>query len=262
MAGSSRRALKVLELVAGSDRPLGVTEIARRLGLPPGTVFRTLDALQQSAYTERYQASSRHVVGAAASRLQQSLFAQFKLRDLVLPYLRQLASASGETASLIVPIGWYGVRVASARGSNEITNAAPLGRVGPLGQHYAARTILAFAPEETIVRYLAWEKLRAPSRLPTQALDLATIAERGFAFEETGFAKGRGALALPIRNDARAIAAIAVEGPVLDLKRPRPDARAVEIVAAIEAAVRAHPNEFENPFGHIDPDTILFDQDE
>ena len=262
MAGSARRALKVLEVVAASDRPLGVTEIARRLGLAPGTVFRTLDALQRSAYTARYQASARYVLGAGASRLRQSLFAQFKLRDIALPYLRQLASVCGETVALIVPLGWYGVRVTSARGSNEITNAAPLGPLGPLGQHYAARPILAFAPEEFIARYLAWERSRgfAASAPAATIEELAAIAERGFAFEEMGFAKGRGALALPIRDGAAAIAAIAVEGPVLDLKHPLADARAVEIVRAIEAAVKAHPKEFQNPFGHIDPNTINLDQ--
>jgi DNA-binding IclR family transcriptional regulator len=194
--------------------------------------------------------------------LRESLFAQFKLRDVSLPYLRQLASASGETASLIVPLGWYGVRVASARGSNEITSAALLGRLGALGQHYAGRTILAFAPGETITRYFAWERLRAPAppATDTTTTDLAAIAKRGFAFEEMGFAKGRGALALPIRGGAEAIAAIAIEGPVLDLTRPRADARAVEIANAIEGAVKAHPKEFENPFGHIDPDTILLEQ--
>jgi hypothetical protein len=36
MSSSAKRALRVLETIGAADRPLGVTEIARRLSLPPG----------------------------------------------------------------------------------------------------------------------------------------------------------------------------------------------------------------------------------
>lgn len=260
MGSSATRALKVLEVVAASERPLGVTEIARRLGLPPGTVFRTLDALQKSAYAERYQASSRYVAGSAAAQLRQSLLAQYKIRSLALPYLRQLASATGETASLVVPLGWYGLRVASARGSNEITNAAPLGSLGPLGAHYASKAILAFLPGDAIARYLAWEKARGDKASLRPPQEWAAIRARGFAWEERGFRPGKGALALPIGNGAEVIAALAVEGPVLDLAAPRLDRGIAAAVREIESAVKAHPETFRNPFGHIDPDTIVLDE--
>src|SRR5688500_10093674 len=222
MSSSAKRALKVLELVASGGRPMGVTEIARLLDASAGTVFRTLDALQKSSYADRYLHSSRYVLGPASSRLRHSLFAGFKIRDAALPFLRQAASTMGETASLIVPLGWYGVRIASARGSNEVTNAPPLGVVGPLGGHYASRAILPHFCAARQDAYFAWartqEKIPLPlregvggrgkaadqgHRLEVTRGEIAAVARNGFAAEEK-------ALALPIRSEGEAIASLAI----------------------------------------------------
>src|SRR5688500_18615032 len=204
MSSSAKRALKVLELVASGGRPMGVTELARLLDASAGTVFRTLDALQKSSYADRYLHSSRYVLGPASSRLRHSLFAGFKIRDAALPFLRQAASSLGETASLIVPLGWYGVRSASARGSNEVTNAPPLGVVGPLGGHYACRAILAHFSSARQDAYFAWAGVK---NMSVARCEIAAVARNGFANEEK-------ALALPIRSEGEAIASLAIEGPI------------------------------------------------
>ncbi len=261
-SSSARRALRILETVGAGERPLGVTEIARRLDLPPGTVFRGLDALASQGYVARYQASSRYVLGGAVARLRQSLFAGFHIREVCLPYLRQLAFASGETTSLTVPIGWYAVRIAAAPGTNEVTSSPPLGEVRTLSEGAAAKALLAFAPSASVARFVAWarkQSRRPPGTASLQA-ELADIRARGIAIERTEFAAGHAALALPIHGAERAIGAIAIEGPVLDLARPdyHDDlARWLEIAHAIEALIRARPALFLSPFDHLDPDTIV-----
>ena len=260
-SSSARRALRILETVGMAERPLGVTDIARRLDLPPGTVFRGLDALASQGYVARFQASSRYVLGEGVGRLRQSLFAGFHIREVCLPYLRQLAFASGETTSLSVPIGWYAVRIAAAPGTNEVTSSPPLGEVRTLGEGAAAKALLALSPPDAVSRFLAWARkrdLRWPAA-PLQA-ELRDIRAHGFAIERTEFAAGHAALALPVRGAQRALAAIAIEGPVLDLARPdyHDDfARWIEIARAIETLIRARPALFRNPFEHLDPDSIV-----
>ena len=260
MSSSARRALRVLEAVAASSEPAGVTGLARQLSLPPGTVFRTLDALKRSGYVERYQASSRYVAGPAPRHLQHALFAQFTIRELAQPYLQQLASSSGETASLFVPLGWYALRVARARGSNEVTSVPPLGLVGRLGSHYAGRAILAFLPSAEVARYGA-------AAITDLRRTLSTIREAGYATDVTGLAKGRAAIALPVMGETLAgkvgaIAAIALEGPVLDLTRD--NASRIErfraIAAALARTARSKPGLAINPFGHLDPDEIRLEK--
>lgn len=261
MSSSTRRALRVLETVGQSERPLGVTEIGRRLEVAAGTAFRGLDALERCGYVGRYQASSRYVSGTAVSRLRQSLFARFRLRDICLPYLHQLAFATGETASLTVPLGWYGVRIAAAPGVNEVTSSPPLGEVRTLAEGGASKAILAFLPDERVARFISWAKQHGDPAATPGALDeeLRAIRARGFAIEATPFAAGRAALALPVRGPDGVVASIAIEGPVLDAAAPVHVelSRWLEIVGAVEDIVRARPVLFANPFDHLDPDTIV-----
>ncbi len=106
---------------------MGVSEIARAIGTAPGTAFRGLDALQRAGLLARHPSMPRYGLGPTASGLRQTLLALFPIRDVCLPYLRQLASASGEATSLHVRIGWYSARIATAPGTAEVTSAANSG---------------------------------------------------------------------------------------------------------------------------------------
>lgn len=262
MTESARRALRILEVVGASPHPISVTEIARRLSITPGTAFRTLDALQRNEYAARYQASSRYVLGGASLRMRQSLFARFRIREIALPYLHQLASATGETTSLTIPLGWYGVRIAAIRGSNEVTTMPALGLLGPLAAHYIGRAILAFLPDEDLARYRAWSEKHRAEQASLDQLD--TVRRRGFSHEHAGF-EGRSALALPIRDNGRVIAALALEGPILDDTGAVAGSQAADwrdVARALEAAIHARQGQCRHPFAHLDPDTILFGEPE
>ena len=247
MSSSAGRALRILETVGAAERPLGATEIGRALGISAGTVFRGLDALERAGYLARFQASPKFVLGKGVAALRQNLLARFPIRDVCAPYLRQLAFASGETASLTVRLGWHGLRIAAAPGTNEVTSAPPLGAVRPLGEGCAGRAILAFLPS-------------AAPEAKRLARELAAIRRRGFATEETAFARGRAALAFPLRRDGHAIAAIAIDGPVVDFARPAAHddlPRWREIVHSVERLAQARPALFAGPFDHLDPDDIV-----
>jgi DNA-binding IclR family transcriptional regulator len=247
MSSSASRALRILETVGAAERPLGPTEIGQKLGIAAGTAFRGLDALERAGFLARFQASPKFVLGKSVAALRQNLLARFPIRDVTAPYLRQVAFASGETVSLTVRLGWYGLRIATASGTNEVTSAPPLGAVRPLAEGFAGRTILAWLPA-------------AAPDAKRLARALAEIRARGFATEETAFARGRAALAFPLRRDGEAIAAIAIEGPVVDLAHPDDHddlPRWREIVHAVERLAQARPTLFAGPFDHLDADDIV-----
>jgi IclR family acetate operon transcriptional repressor len=256
MSSSTTRALRILEAVGEADRPPGATEIARTLDSTPGTVFRGLDALARSGLIARYQASSRYVLGPTWERLRQSLIAQFRLREVSLPYLRELASSSGETASVYGRLGWYALRIATVPGTNEVTNAPPLGEAQPFGAACAGRAIFAFLRPSEITEYRGWAKRHGLRGTPSNA-ELDEIAKRGLALGEAEFAGAR-ALALPLRAQGTAIASIAIEGPVFDGSRSTRSAVASwrQIAGRIESTLRAQPALYVSPFAHLDPEKI------
>jgi DNA-binding IclR family transcriptional regulator len=261
MSSSAARALRILETVGNAERPLGATEVGRALGISAATAFRSLDALERAGYAARFQASTRFVLGKSVVALRQNLLARFPVREVSMPYLRQLAFASGESVSLTVRLGWYGLRIAASPGTNEVTSSAPLGAARPLAEGLAGRVILAGLDTGAVEAYAAWagrRKLAVPDA-KAFARGLADIRKHGFATEETAFARGRAALAFPLRAGG-ACAAIAIEGPVLDFARPAghddmPHWR--EIVRSLERLAQARPALLAGPFDHLDPDDIV-----
>lgn len=256
MSSSAKRALKILAAVGSSGRSMGVTEIARAVGTAPGTAFRGLDALQRSGLLARHPSAPRYVLGPTTAGLKQSLLSLFRIRDVCLPYLRQLSSATGETSSLHVRIGWYVARIATSPGVAEVTSGAILSGAERLSTDYAGRAILAHLGKAEIGRYLAWLSTHGV-RLPAGfERELAAIRARGFAQGGNGRESG---LSFPIRKLDQAFASIATEGyglaPGTAKTAPVPEWR--EIARAIEAVVRANPALSNQPFQHIDPDVIV-----
>jgi DNA-binding IclR family transcriptional regulator len=269
MSSSTARALTILDELAHSASPLGVTEIARALSLPPGTVFRSLDALLRAGLVARYRASARYVPGPAAERLQRSVIAGFPAREVCLPYLRQLASISGETASLHVRVGWYAVRICSVPGTGEVMTLPPPGEAQALSKSCAGQAILAFLPTSEITAYRAWARFHSTlpsregrfsdgksgrgqaavrSRFKTR-MRLNQLAARGFAV-------GDGAIAFAVRTNGSAVAAITIERPFAGTESADQLSSCREVIANIEALSSALPSLFANPFAHLDPDSV------
>lgn len=279
MSSSAARALRVLDEIAASDRPVGVTEIARALSLPAGTVFRSLDALARAGLVARYRASSRYVPGPMAERLHRSVIARFPTREICLPYLRQLASISGETVSLHVPAGWYAVRICSVPGTGEVMTSRPLGEAQPLHESPAGQVILAGLRKVELAAYRKWV-----STLPLREGRFGVARERGagsgrgvesLAAENRQTAipspnlvaltrskirpslKGRvgpdAITAFAVRVDGRAIAAITIDGPLSNADQL---SECQQVVANIETLALAQPGLFTGPFSHLAPQEI------
>jgi DNA-binding IclR family transcriptional regulator len=254
MSSSAARALRILAAVGESGRPMGVTEIARALGVAPGTAFRGLDALQRAQLLTRHPGGARYVLGVAAFGLRQSLLAQFRIRDVSLPHLRQLASGSGETCSLYVRIGWYAVRIATAPGTAEVTSGAMPNGVQLLSSDFAGRAILAFLGRSWSARHRAWATARGIASPAALEHDLAAIRARGFAQS----AAPEGGVSFPILVLDQAFGSVAIEGSGLAAAASQPGRHpeGAEIARAIEAVLRANPALAHQPFEHLDPDEI------
>jgi len=256
MSSSARRALKILAAVGEPGRPMGVTEIARALGIAPGTAFRGLDALQSAGLLTRHPSASRFVLGPVALGLRQTLLSLVRIRDVALPYLRQLASATGETSSLHVRIGWYAARIAIAPGPAEVTSGAILRGMQPLSAEPSGRAILAHLPRNQVARFLNWATARGiviPGGLEPE---LAALRARGFA---SAAPPESGPIAFPIRKSDQALASVTLEGAGFaggSLMSER-IAECRAIAGAIEALIRANPDMGRQPFEHLDPGDIV-----
>jgi DNA-binding IclR family transcriptional regulator len=260
MSSSALRALKLLEIICTAEAPIGVTAIANHLGLSVATVFRSLDALERLGYVARFQSSTDFVAGDTTKRLRQTAFARFFLRDVALPYMRQIAFATGESVTLTMPVGWYGVTVATVAGSNPIRTASAVGSIGELSCDLPSKVLLASMDGQEYQRFVAWARKKGIKIKNDLPRELDVIRSNGYGCEAFKFAEGRASIALPIRLNSRTLGVLAIEGPVLDPQNQLEDAKKIrdwrQIVISIQTRIADQPALFANPYAHIDPDTI------
>lgn len=110
MAESSRTgvnsvliAFKILEVIA-QTRDIGVSELARRLGMPKSTTHRYLTTLGSVGWLEVVdRGQPRWKLGTQAVSLGLRAADGLRLRDVILPIMSQLREATGETVLLSVP---------------------------------------------------------------------------------------------------------------------------------------------------------------
>ena len=257
---SSRHIFDVLRFVSAAQQPVSVTDVARSLNLATTTAHRALATLEESYYVSRYQGAPRFVLGPMVQGLFEAFFARFSLRDLAMPYMRTLALLTRETVSLMVPVGWYSVRIALVRGMNEVIHTGPLGEVRRLGDGFASLALLSTFDDEVIAEVLGTHSPRATKSARTKlSATLRAIRNRGYVIEELGIQRGYGAVAVPLRgNEPVAIGVLALEGPVMKLHPEAPlPIEWLRIFAEIETQVRANPQRFRNHYAHLPPREIV-----
>jgi DNA-binding IclR family transcriptional regulator len=243
---SADRVLDLLELLAGTGRPMGHTELAQRTGIPKGSLTPLLRNLAERGYVERLPETSRFRLGDATYALARR---GAHARDLVTasePWLRRLVVATGESAGLSVLREDVAERVAAAQSRKAVLYSLHVGVLQPLYASSAGKVLLAWMPAPEREQYL--DRLRIEART-NETLRSATVLRRqlkairedGVAWSLGEFTAGIAGVAAPVLDvHGRAMAAVGVALPLarLDEVRRRTLAHAVrEIAKQIAQAV-------------------------
>ncbi|MDN5804323.1 MAG: IclR family transcriptional regulator [Microlunatus sp.] len=95
-------AISVLRCFTIEQPLLGVTEIARQVGLHKSSVSRILATLEKEQIVERDEPSRKFRLGLGLLVVAGPLLADLDVRRLALPALRSLTERTGETSTLVV----------------------------------------------------------------------------------------------------------------------------------------------------------------
>ncbi|WP_108482576.1 IclR family transcriptional regulator [Oceaniglobus ichthyenteri] len=93
------KAFSLLEELAKSDAPLGVTELAQRLGLGKSNVHRLLQTLVALKYVQKTDGSA-YVATLRMWEFGTKVVSNIVVRDVARPYMRQLSELTKETVHL------------------------------------------------------------------------------------------------------------------------------------------------------------------
>lgn len=250
-----RNALGALEQLAAAGRPLGVTELGRRLGLPPSSTHRLLATLVATGYAVPVVGTGRYRSGPALVRLGTRSTPPPLLRDVAHPVLDRLAEATGETAHLAVLDGLDVVAIdhVAAHGHRHAAEEHPVGSRMPAHATALGLAMLAFRPDvaDALIgaglRRLTSETIADPAAL---ARRLAEVRRRGYATNVRGWRAGTAGVAAPIlMADGRIVGAVGLSGSAERLGRratlatlgPAAGRAAREIAARLASEQPPHP---------------------
>ena len=201
---SVARVTALLDAFVETRTELGVTEIAVQLGLAKSVVHRLVTALTKAGYLSQTR-TRRYTLGPGATRLGQAALGQMDIRARARPILRELARASGETATLSTLAGDDRVYAEQVESTQSVRQSVSIGTAAPLYVGASSKAILAFLPERRSEAILsraakAGVTLASGTRLDIKALrsELAIVRRRGFATSMAERIVGAASAAAPV----------------------------------------------------------------
>lgn len=200
-AAAVDRALSLLTAFRAGDAALTLAELAARTRLYKSTALRLLASLEHAKLLQRLDNGS-YALGNEVARLAGLYASSFSLERVVLPVLRQLVEATGESAAYHVRQGNARLCLYRVDSPHPIRDHIRAGDLLPLDRGTGGRVLSAFDPE------LARDAGPADREL------LAGIRERGwFAAAGDRLAEVAGISAPVFRADGSVAAALTLTMP-------------------------------------------------
>lgn len=222
MAAQSRsiRALRILEAVAGADRPMRIADLVDACALPKATVHRICGLLEKQDYLRTELGGRGLVPGPKLLRLAQTVSGSRSNTALRHAVLESVARQTGETCNLARPDGTAMLYWDRVETQWPLKVQMPIGTRVPLHCSASGKMYLSSLPPERRRRVIA--KLELVAQTPNSITDpealereLERVAAAQMATDDQEFTEGMIAVAVPVKDAAgRLFATLSIHAPV------------------------------------------------
>lgn len=225
------RAVTILELLAHHGE-LGVTTIAKHLGVHKSTASRLVSALEQRGLVEQVEERGKYRLGLGIVRLAGATTARLDLVQEARPVVRRLAAQTGETVNLVIESDGSALYLDQVSGTSTMSSYDWVGQRIPLHATSNGKILLSERDPAELHHLLGV----LPAYTPSTVTDVEVLAEQLAAARQQGYAVatdeldvGLTAVAAAVRNAHGEIAAsVSVSGPTF-----RFDSERIAEVAAL-----------------------------
>jgi DNA-binding IclR family transcriptional regulator len=208
LVGSIVHAVAVLRFLADAEEPLGVTAIAKALGISPSSCFNIVRTLVSEGLLEFDSRRKTYSIGLGTVELASRALS----RNDIFPFLRQrlerIANEYELTAILWrVSHGRRVVVVGVVESNADMQIAVRVGFRAPMLAGGVGRCIAAFSGLSEGELRLEFDRVRnqTPVSFEDYARDLETVRRNGWAIDRGVFKSGLVSVACPIFDERGAI---------------------------------------------------------
>lgn len=215
------RALTILNLLADSEKGLGVTEISNKLEVSKSTSFRLLSTLMQANYVKQDDESQKYFLGTKLLHLGQIVNNQLDIRKIARPYMEKLANEVQETVHLVIQENMEIVYIDKIESNQTIRMYSEIGKRAPMYCTGVGKAILANVPsveQEHILKNIQFEKLtdKTITNEDDLKIDFEKIKQQGFSIDDEEHERGIKCAAAPIFDaNNKVVAGISFSGPTI-----------------------------------------------
>lgn len=239
------RGLELLRCFGLKERHLGLTELARRTGLPKGTVARLAGTLAKLGYLRYDEPLGKYSLGTGVLSLGYAMLSNLDIRDLARPLMQELAEYAGCSVAIGVRDRLSMMYVEWVRSSAPITVMRSIGTRLPIATTSMGRAYLAAASEAE--RNTVLDQVRAQDEAAWPRIErgigdaMDDYAARGFCLSYGDWDADIASVGVPFTAPDGTQMAFNCGGPAFVLGRDKLvndiGPRLVALVKRVEAAI-------------------------
>ena len=214
------KALKLLDFFTNQNPERGISELAELSGLLKSSVHNIMSTFEVCGLIEKNPLTNRYGLGLKVLELSNVLSQDDVFSHIIVPYMNELAEATGETVFFATPYGTKVIYRESAFPNHSISVRAIRGVVAPMYCTGIGKAYLAYQSEAFIERVIA-EGLApfTPNTITDSARfrkEMEEIRQRGYAVDNMEHEYGIKCVGVPIRNSGQnLIGSMSITGPSL-----------------------------------------------
>jgi DNA-binding IclR family transcriptional regulator len=217
-------ALQLLKSFSEEQVEIGISALARRLGVAKSTAHRLAATLVSEGMLEQDPETEKYRLGIALFRLGALVRRRMDVSNQARPYLYELREKTNETVHLAILDGTEIMYVYNLESTQAIRMRSDLGVRKPAYCTAEGQAILAFRPPEVIDQVIQRGLLPLTPQTITDPAKLlkalSVVRQRGCAIEDEESEIGMRSISAPIRNDAgEVVASVGVAGPATRLSK-------------------------------------------
>ena len=216
-APAVKKAFQILKLIADTNRGLGISELAKVLGISKGTVHGVTSILEELGMISRDTATKKYELGLTLFELGRRAYSQIDLREIARPSIEALMEKIQETVFLGILNGDHVTILDSVECRHDFKITSPIGAIIPLFAGATGKALLAVMEEDLAKEIIKTKGLPRHTDKsitdPEQFLEEIRMArQRGYATDYEEYITGVRAVAAPIERNKNRLAAIWVVG--------------------------------------------------
>lgn len=216
-APSVKKAFQILKLISDTEGGLGISELAKSLGIGKSTVHGITSALEALGTIRRDPMTKRYILGFTLFELGRSAYSQIDLRELARPVMEELMEKAQESVFLGALNGDHVTILDIVESRQDLKITSPIGTTIPLPAAATGKVFLAALEEEKALEIIKTKGLRRYTENtitdPDQYLqEIRRVREQGYATDYEEYMAGVRAIVSPIRGHRNLISAIWIVG--------------------------------------------------